>query len=127
MKFQPVFVLGVAVAATLLLSGCVVAIGDGDEHYDNGNHVDHRDARNREALASMPLGTSLSEVQQKLGDPDFTEAWESDGKEIRVLRYRTHRMHADGDTTRDETTPLLFRDNALVGIGDHAYAKLLNS
>jgi len=30
--------------------------------------------------------------------------------EYRVLYYRTQRLHADGDTTKDETTPLIFKN-----------------
>jgi hypothetical protein len=40
------------------------------------------------------------------------------------LFYRTQRKHSDGETTRDETTPLVFRDNRLIGWGDGVYNDL---
>ena len=40
---------------------------------------------------------------------------------------RTHRTHSDGDTTRDETTPLVFEDGKLVGIGERAAAEAMRA
>ena len=41
-----------------------------------------------------------------------------------VLFFRTHRTHSDGETTKDECTPLVFRDGVLIGFGDKAYRQL---
>lgn len=35
-----------------------------------------------------------------------------------ILRYRTHHRHSDGETTRDETTPLVFVDGTLAAWGE---------
>ena len=44
-----------------------------------------------------------------------------DGSEIEVLFFRTRHRHSDGETTPDETTPLVFVDGELVGWGAAAY------
>jgi len=40
------------------------------------------------------------------------------------LFYRTRRTEADGETSRDETTPLVFKNNELVGWGLKVYENL---
>jgi hypothetical protein len=47
-----------------------------------------------------------------------------DGATYQVLYYRTHRTHSDGETTKDETTPLVFKDSALIGWGMDALARV---
>lgn len=106
------FVLGFAV----VVSGCVINISDEDAR--TGWNVEAREVRNRDAISHLQLGTPIDSVRTQLGDPDFSEAWQEQGEEVRVLRYRTHRSHADGDTTIDETTPLVFKAGKLVGIGE---------
>lgn len=80
--------------------------------------------RARTTLAALKPGAPIDEVLGPLGAPDFTQMFTVDGQTWRVLRYRTHRVHADGETTRDETTPVIFRDGLLIGIGDEAIAYL---
>ena len=53
-----------------------------------------------------------------------SEAFMDDGEEVRVLFYRTNHKHSDGETTRDETTPLVFRNDQLVGWGTRVYESL---
>lgn len=112
-------------APLLLLSACVIAVHDRD--YDDESYPHQREeARNRERIADLALGTPRAEVQRQFGEPAFTEAFRREDGDYRVLRYRTHRSHADGDTTRDETTALVFRDDVLIGIGDAAAERALN-
>ncbi|WP_279513250.1 DUF3192 domain-containing protein [Idiomarina aquatica] len=40
---------------------------------------------------------------------------------------RTHRTHADGMTTRDECTPIVFIDDKLTGTGELALDKVKKS
>lgn len=113
--------LGVVVILAAMTSGCVVYVSDdGDGYNIRRGDVTRQEERNRDVIAQLKLGTTIEQVRLQLGDPDFSEAWTSGGEEVRVLRYRTHRAHADGDTTVDETTPLVFRAGQLVGIGEHA-------
>jgi hypothetical protein len=113
--------LGIAAIATLLAtSGCILHVGGGDYGNDRRSSVEKRETRNRAAISRLELGTSLDAVRAQLGEPDFTEAFMGGETEVRILRYRTHRVHADGDTTPDETTPLVFHRGVLAGIGEAA-------
>ena len=47
-----------------------------------------------------------------------------DGEEVQVLFYRTNHKHSDSGTTRDETTPLVFRNDQLAGWGTRVYESL---
>jgi hypothetical protein len=102
-----------------LTSGCV---------YINGELVNDdwkREQRdNRQAISQLEIGTPRSAVLDTMGLPADSEAYTDGDEEVRVLFYRTQRRHSDGDTTRDETTPLVFRNDLLIGWGDAVYAEL---
>ncbi|MEE4300850.1 MAG: DUF3192 domain-containing protein [Pseudomonadales bacterium] len=116
-RFRWLTVLPLAV----LLSGCVVAIGNGDDDdWDDG--WSKRQRENREAIADLELGLRRDTVIDRLGTPDFSESFLREGREFVVLFYRTHRRHGDGETSRDETTPLVFVNDDLVGWGESAIA-----
>lgn len=117
-------VLGAVMLISAMTSGCVVYVSDeGDGYHAHGGSDARHEQRNRDAIAHLDLGTPIDEVLQQLGKPAFSEAWTSGGEEVRVLRYRTHRTQADGDTTVDETTPLVFRAGRLVGVGERAVSE----
>jgi len=123
---QRLVVIAAAAAVALAASGCVIHVGpDEDSGYRSQNSVEKQEVRNRDAIGRMALGTSVAMVMDELGEPDYSDLTTVDGKEVRILRYRTHRAHADGDTTRDETTPLVFVDGKLVGTGEIAAGKAL--
>lgn len=117
------------VLAAGLASGCILHVSeDGvSSGYDGdwGDSWRDRQERNRKAIARLDLGTPVEEVERELGSPDFSEAFVAvDGGEYRVFFYRTHHRHSDGDTTRDETTPVVFRDGRVYGFGDDVYGQL---
>lgn len=98
-------------------------------HLNGYDFVDHDDIeqierRARTTIAALQPGAVPDDVLGPLGAPDFTDLFTVDGQTWQVLRYRTHRAHADGETTRDETTPVIFRDGRLIGVGDDAIAYL---
>ena len=110
--------LALVAAITVSTSGCI---------YINGEKInvdDWREAQliQREAISQLQLGQSLDAVKAELGVPADSEAFLKEDTEVKVLFYRTRRAHADGETTRDEMTPLVFRDNVLVGWGERYYA-----
>ncbi len=105
---------------TLSLTGCVIAIGNGQGDEDNW---DERQAKNARYISLMNLGQSRSIVESDLGSADFMEVFQRNGNNYRVLFYRTTRTEDDGRTTKDETTPLVFIDDKLVGWGDTAIEK----
>ena len=59
-------------------------------------------------------------VLARLGSPDITVALQQNHTVYQVLYYRTHRNAADGITTTDECTALLFKQRQLLAIGDAA-------
>lgn len=112
------FLLIVLVASAT--TGCV---------YVNGEHISNSDWKdtqrhNREAISNLELGTSAQAVIDELGTPADSEAFSDDGVEVRVLFYRTTHKQSDGETSRDETTPLVFRDDRLIGWGAKIYGDL---
>lgn len=94
--------------------------------YVDGERIDTNDWKqtqhhNRERISQLELGLSTDAVISDLGAPAESEAFMDGDSEIRVFFYRTTRKHADGETSRDETTPLVFRNNKLIGWGQSVY------
>lgn len=108
-----------AVLLLLPLAGCVINVSE--DGVDWGEDWQERQEHNRQVISRLEIGQSRAEVEDRLGDPDFTEAYSHDGAQYYILHYRTQHRHSDGDTTRDETTPLVFRDGRLEGWGDTLY------
>ncbi|MBI2381145.1 MAG: DUF3192 domain-containing protein [Gammaproteobacteria bacterium] len=104
-----------------LLSGCVINLGtDGDY----GSNWEKTERRNREEIASLVVNTSEQTIRTRLGRPDFSEGYQDQGQDVRVLFYRTQRQEGDGVTSKNECTPLVFRNGLLIGWGDKAYERV---
>lgn len=105
------------IAAVLVttLSGCVIVGGDGDMDWEDWRH---QQRENQAVISDLELGMARASVVDRLGTPAFSEGFADDGHEYRVLFYRTQHRHSDGETTQDETTPLVFQDNELIGWGE---------
>jgi len=118
-----VFTRFLVIAAIVgMLPACVIVNGE-----PGWGHHDWKDEQreNREIIAGLDIGMQRSEVVSRLGTPNFSEAFTRDGEEFRVLFFRTQHRHSDGDTTRDETTPLVFRNDSLIGWGDDVLASIM--
>lgn len=113
------------IGGVLLLSAILVSAlhFSGYEYFDPDDH-EQVERRNRTLISALEPGADTVAVTGQLGAPDFTDLFSAEGHTWRVLRYRTHRTHADGETTRDETTAVVFRDGLLIGVGDEALARL---
>lgn len=112
-----------ALTSMTMLSACSINIGGMDDEY--GNHMSHRSAaeqesRNRQAISTLVPGESLDSVISRMGAADFSEFASKDGEQKTVLYYRTQRLHADGHTTKDECTPIVFIDGKVIGWGESA-------
>lgn len=101
----------------LSLTGCVVAVGGNDDDHNISTHFKDREYKNRKAISTISLRSSIADVTNRLGISDFNESYEKDGKIVKVLFYRTNRIHKDGLTTKDECTYLYFEDGLLVETG----------
>jgi outer membrane protein assembly factor BamE (lipoprotein component of BamABCDE complex) len=80
-----------------------------------------REEYNKIQISKLELGLHKKQVIELLGSPDITEAKRDGNKELQVMFYRTQHRKADGITTEDECTALLFENNELIAWGDSAY------
>ncbi|WYI90788.1 DUF3192 domain-containing protein [Shewanella chilikensis] len=73
----------------------------------------------------MTTGQTLEQTIETLGRADFSEAIQTHGQSLQVLFYRTQHVKSDGKTTKDECTPLLFKDGRLQAWGEDTYQQYL--
>jgi hypothetical protein len=109
-------------ALALSVTGCVIAV-DTDHWKEDMHGWQDRQKHNLRATEQLRIGRTRDSIVAEMGQADFTEAFVREGKTFDVLFYRTRLVAEDGRTTKDETTPLVFVDNALVGWGDSAIEK----
>ncbi|GAA5190546.1 DUF3192 domain-containing protein [Ferrimonas gelatinilytica] len=110
-----------AAMAITSLSGCVVKVGgDGGWDADHLSSWEKQQERNRKNLAQISLGMTVDQVRVIMGTADFNEVYQKDQGVVQVLYYRTHRLHGDGVTEKEECTPVVFRDGAVTGWGETA-------
>ena len=107
--------------ASIGLSGCVLNIGEGEGQWSSSDSWERVQDQNRANLAKLSLGMSRDQVMTLMGTADFNEAYIKQDEEILVLYYRTQRIKGDGTTTKDECTPIVLANNAVVGWGEKAY------
>ncbi len=103
----------------LTLTGCVIAI-DADKRSEwdtQHSQWEAREQNNRQHIQSLQLGISFSDITEKMGIADFNELSLKGSEQYQILYYRTQRKQQDGITTKDECTPLIFKDNSLIGWG----------
>ncbi|NOU52621.1 DUF3192 domain-containing protein [Pseudoalteromonas sp. JBTF-M23] len=118
----------VAVLATPLLSGCIVAVSDGEvEHgwVNNSGNWERTFQDNRKKIAQLSLGTNYQSVLDSFDTPEFTELVKKGENVYQVLYFATNSKHSDGKITKDECTPLVFKDAKLIGFGESAMAEIL--
>lgn len=108
---------------SLALSGCVISV-DGDGRGDYQSDWQDKEQKNRKHIANLQPQLSMQQVSDRLGVPDFSEFFEKGGDKYHVLYFRTQHKESDGVTSKDECTPLVLRNDLLVGWGDSAYALL---
>lgn len=101
------------------LSGCVLVVDDHD--FDSWKS---QQRENREMINGLALQTERSSVLLKLGQPNFSEAFIKGDDKYQVLYYRTQHRHSDGATSKDETTPLIFKNGKLIGWGNKTLASV---
>ncbi len=115
------FLMFTALATAVSLTGCIIV---NDENGWNRDSWEHDQENNREAIAMLDIGMQREEVLDRLSAPEFSESYSHNGEQIRVLFFRTQHRHSDGETSRDETTPLVFRNDTLIGWGQEVYASV---
>ncbi|WNO62019.1 DUF3192 domain-containing protein [Rheinheimera sp. MMS21-TC3] len=114
----------VATTLAATLSGCVVSVGGKHGLTDGNSAWEKTQQYNQEQVNNLQLDMPIDSVRGLMGKPDFSELFTKEDVAIQVLFYRTHHVKSDGKTTKDECTPLIFKQNKLVGWGDKAYQYL---
>ena len=113
--------LGIAIlSSAVVLTGCSINIDPSSEHYSNSNDMTRSEQENRQSISTLMTGMTVGQVIAKMGVAEFNEMSKVNDVNKQVLYYRTQRTKADGFTTKDECTPLVFVDNVLVGWGNQA-------
>ena len=109
----------------ILFAGSVMLFYKDDP---TGMDLNERQTFNLKYLATLSLRNppERSTVISYLGSPDITEAKRVGDDIIQVLFYRTRKTKGDGITTKDECSPLLFRNGLLIAMGDNTYTKYLS-
>ena len=115
---KTILALLVAMPLAFTLSGCVVKINDDgiDQGFVSGS--EDRTYQNRKEIAKVQLNSHFTDIQEKLGVADFSETYTDNDATVRVLYYRTQRVHKDDLTTKDECTYLKFIDEKLIETGN---------
>lgn len=114
----------IILTSVFTLQGCLI-VADG--HSDNEwSTSDYRklEEENRRHIAGLSAAATPETVRALMGTPNFTDRTTVNGVRYDVLYYRTHRVEGDGNTTRDECTPLVFEDGKLVGTGQLALDRI---
>lgn len=108
------------------LTGCIIVNSDevDPDNWSSSSDWKKEQRINKEKIATLELGDSYNSVKNTMGTPDLNEAFEDNGETVQVLFYRTKHVHSDSQTTKDECTPLIFKNGKLVGFGHKAYNKL---
>lgn len=118
----------IAIPLTMSLTGCVIVSTDEDTRAEwmesSKEKWQKLQKENKRKIAQLEVGDKYESVRSNMGMPEFNEAFSSDGKDYQVLFYRTRHRHSDGETSKDECTPLIFVNGSLSSWGDKAYDKL---
>lgn len=116
---------GIALLIYVLLTMAVMFWYQDD--VEQMNWID-RQVFNQKIIAQYPLKDNVTQQQvlSRLGSPDITQALQKSGVIYQLLYYRTHRHAADGITTTDECTALLFKNRILIAKADEAVAQYQN-
>ncbi|QYJ87190.1 DUF3192 domain-containing protein [Shewanella mesophila] len=122
MKSKVPVIIGSIFAAYLAFVAVVVLVY---EPTPDDMDWEDRQAYNKAKLTEITLGIPVDQVKLLLGKADFSEAKTVNHETLQVLFYRTHHSKSDGETTRDECTPLLFKNNKLIAWGQDTYQQYL--
>jgi len=81
-----------------------------------------REAFNRKYIAQLTGSSALKQTDliNKLGGPDITEAEKVGADIYQLMYYRTKRAVSDGITTTQECTALLFKNQQLIALDTDA-------
>ncbi|MCT7941575.1 MULTISPECIES: DUF3192 domain-containing protein [Shewanella] len=124
MKASATYIIGGIFIAYLIFVAVVMFIY---EPLPEDRAWEDRQAYNSQKITEISFGQSLEAIKKIFGRADFVEAKTATDGQYQLLFYRTHHITSDGITTRDECTPLLFKNNVLIAWGLETYQQYLDS
>jgi hypothetical protein len=78
--------------------------------------------KNQKNLMKLEKGMTREAVMRVMGKPDDLDVYQSlYGNTLVILYYYTHRKGFDGKVTKDECTPVVIKNEKLIGWGDDFY------
>ncbi|MGS0690320.1 DUF3192 domain-containing protein [Shewanella sp. 0m-8] len=119
----PVIVISIFVAYVAFVAVIMVSYDPSPDEMD----WEDRQAYNKALMNEVIIGQTIEEIKTLFGKADFTEAKISDEQSLQVLFYRTHHKTSDGETSKEECTPLLFKQGKLIAWGEDTYNQYLAS
>ncbi len=114
--------VAVLLCSMSLLSGCIFVNSGGNGHLKS--HEYHKQKFNNEQISLLDIGATRDEVIDLLGEPDASEATKIDESEYYVLYYITQKASSDEESIISQSTPLVFKDNLLLGWGSEILEKV---
>ena len=105
---------------SLGLSGCVISV-DSDGEYGHHSDWQEKEHKNRKHISRLQQDATYEQILSRMGIAEFNELYTQGNDTYQVLYYRTQRKGGDGVTTKEECTPLIFKNTKLVGWGESAY------
>ena len=124
MKAKPTYIIGGIFIAYLFFVAVVMFVY---EPQPEDREWDDRQAYNNQKMSELSFGQPREDIIKIFGSADFVEAKTAIDGQYQLLFYRTHHVSADGITTRDECTPLLFKNNILIAWGAETLQQYLAS
>ncbi|WP_434928773.1 DUF3192 domain-containing protein [Shewanella sp. HL-SH8] len=124
MKAKATYVIGGVFIAYLFFVAVVMFVY---EPQPEDREWDDRQAYNNQKMSELSFGQPREDIIKIFGSADFVEAKTAIDGQYQLLFYRTHHVQSDGITTRDECTPLLFKNNILIAWGTETLQQYLAS
>lgn len=119
MNHKIIIRVAIALAFYVIIFALVIKFYDDDP---SNMQWEEREIYLRNYLTKVQLNKlNFDEALKELGVPDITETKRIGNDYYQVTFYRTHHVKSDGITTLDECTPLLFKNNILIALGQNTY------
>lgn len=98
-------------------------MGVGEQRQFTGSETEGPIGTGRDSMGVMSVQIPVGGNRPVLYNPHRGELYNADGSSWEVLYYYTRVAHNDGMVTEDELTPIVLRDDVLIGWGWSFWAR----
>jgi hypothetical protein len=98
-------------------------MGVGEQRQFTGSEIDGPIGTGRDSMGVMSVRIPIGGNRPVLYNPHRGELYNADGSSWEVFYYYTRVAHNDGMVTEDELTPIVLRDDVLIGWGWSLWAR----